>query len=188
LLEAWRRTGEEIRQAIDTHGYDASRGIFVQAFGSSDLDASLLLLPRVGYVAYDDPRMVRTVDAIRKELAYDGWLVRRRPSAPWGGVEGAFLACTFWLSECLAHQGRIAEAREIFHRAEGLASDLGLFAEQYDPRARRLLGNFPQGLSHHSHISAAATLGYASSRAPALRPLHGTDVGSDSRCGDERRD
>ncbi|MDX2169078.1 MAG: glycoside hydrolase family 15 protein [Deltaproteobacteria bacterium] len=157
---SWRATRDAIRHQVLTRGYDQSRGIFVQAFGGDALDAALLLLPRVEFVAYDDPRMQRTVEAIRRDLTEDGWLVRRYVSDDGlPGAEGAFLACTFWLCECLAKQGRADEARAVFARAEALASDLGLFAEQVDARQRVALGNYPQGLSHYSHISAAVALG-----------------------------
>lgn len=163
----WRRTRDAIRRAIDAQGYDHRRGIFVQAFGSDQLDAALLLLPRAGLVAADDPRMVRTVDAIRRELAHDGWLVRRYAAADGlAGSEGAFLPCSFWLSECLARQGRVDAAREIFARAEALRSDVGLFAEEFDPVRGELLGNYPQGLCHYSHISAAVALAAAAGTWP----------------------
>jgi GH15 family glucan-1,4-alpha-glucosidase len=175
-LDGWRQTREAVRTAIETDGYEQRRGVFVRAFGSRDLDAALLLIPRTGFVAYDDPRMIRTVDAIRDELGEDGWLLRRYSSSDGlAGDEGVFLACTFWLCECLARQGRRDEARACFDRAEGLASDLGLFAEQYDPRTGELLGNFPQGLSHYSHISAALAVddraagGASVPRRPPLR-------------------
>lgn len=156
---SWRQAREAIRQAVESQGVDPRRGVFVQAFGSTGLDAALLLLPRVGFVAYDDPRMVRTVDAIRADLARDGWLVRRYEAADGiEGREGAFLACSFWLSECLARQGRRDDARAIFERAEAVASDLGLFAEEFDPARGEALGNYPQGLSHYSHINAAVAL------------------------------
>lgn len=158
--DRWWQVRDEIRRDVETHGYDTGRGIFVQAYGRSELDASLLLLPRVDFVAWDDPRMVRTVDAIRRDLTDEGWLVRRyRTADGLDDREGTFLACTFWLCECLAHQGRTDEARDIFRRASAVASDLGLFAEEFDPASGELLGNFPQGLSHYSHISAAVALG-----------------------------
>ena len=163
-VKRWERAEREIRDAIEARGYDDQRGIYVQAFDSSELDASLLLLPSVDFVAYDDERMVRTTDAVQEELA-DGGLVRRyRADDRMAGTEGAFVACTFWLAECLAHQGRTTQAEEVFGRAAATANDLGLFAEEFDTDAGLQLGNFPQGLSHLSHIAAAFAL---SSRRPA---------------------
>ncbi|WP_273886838.1 glycoside hydrolase family 15 protein [Rubrobacter naiadicus] len=147
----WRKVREEIREAIESDGYDEERGVFVRAFGSKDLDGALLLLPETGFVDYDDERMVRTTDAIRRELDDDG-LIRRFPGNP---QEGAFLACSFWLAECLARQKRSDEAQEVFDRALATGNDLGLFSEEYDVESGELLGNFPQVLTHLAHISAA---------------------------------
>lgn len=160
-FKRWERAARDMREAIESDGYDTDRGVFVQAFGSKEFDAALLLLPTFDFVAYDDDRMVRTTDAVRHELSDDGLLRRYRGDDELGGTEGVFVACTFWLVECLARQGRSAEAQEVFGRAAATANDLGLFAEEFDPGSRRLLGNFPQGLSHLSHIAAAATLSAA---------------------------
>ncbi len=157
-FERWERAAAEIREAVESQGYDAERGVFVQAFGSGELDAALLLLPSVDFVDYGDERMVRTTDAVRAELAEGGLLRRYRTDDRLSGSEGVFVACTFWLVECLVHQGRLADAEEAFGAAASTANDLGLFAEEFDPRARVLLGNFPQGLSHLSHVAAAAAL------------------------------
>lgn len=159
-VERWSRTRDEIREAVESRGYDSERGIFVQDFDGSDLDAALLLLPRVGFVGYDEERMVRTADAIRTDLDDDGLLKRFRSS---GAQEGAFLACSFWLVECLAYQGRAEDAREVFDRTLAAGNDLGLFSEEYDTENAELLGNFPQGLSHLSHITAALALADARS-------------------------
>jgi GH15 family glucan-1,4-alpha-glucosidase len=160
--DRWREAREAIRAAIETHGYDAKRGVFVQSFGDPALDASLLLLPRTGFVTHADPRMMRTVDAIRAELITPAGLVRRYDTAQlddgMSGDEGCFLACSFWLVECLACQGRRDEARRLFDHVSSLANDLGLFSEEYDPHGREMLGNFPQGLTHYSHIAAAMAL------------------------------
>jgi GH15 family glucan-1,4-alpha-glucosidase len=157
-FKRWERARAEMRDAIEHEGYDEKRGVFVQAFGSTELDSALLLLPTFDFVAFDDERMVRTTDAIRDELSEDGLLRRYRADDKLAGKEGVFVACTFWLVDCLVHQGRIAEAEQAFGRAASTANDLGLFAEEFDPSARALLGNFPQGLSHLSHIAAACTL------------------------------
>jgi GH15 family glucan-1,4-alpha-glucosidase len=157
----WRTVRASIRAAVESRGYDSKRGTFVQAFGSKNLDAALLLLPTVGFVDFDDPRMAGTVAAIREDLIEDGLVLRYRTAKTADGVggrEGSFLACTFWLSECLARQGQLDDARVLFDRALATGNDLGLFAEEYDVRSKQMLGNFPQALTHLSHISAAVAL------------------------------
>ena len=158
-LKKWTATREKIRQEVETKGYDAARGLFVQAFGHTQIDAALLLLPQVGFLPYDDPRMVRTTDAVWEELNEDG-LLRRYADGNDGmsGREGVFLACSFWLAECLARQKRMDRARQVFLRALGTGNDLGLFSEEFDTKAKEMLGNFPQGLTHLSLISAALAL------------------------------
>ena len=151
----WKKVRGEIREAVESEGYDEERRVFTQTFGGKDLDAALLLLPRVDFVAYRDERMVRTTDAIREDLDDDGLLKRYRSDGP---QEGAFLACSFWLAECLALQGLAEDAPAVFDRTLATANDLGLFSEEYDTRAKESLGNFPQGLTHLSHISAAVAL------------------------------
>ncbi len=154
----WEKAREEIREAIETRGYDSERGVFVQCFDEPALDAALLLLPTVGFIAFDDERMVRTTDAVREELDAEGFLYRYREDDDLSGQEGAFLACSFWLAECYARQGRLVQAREVFDRAMGAASPLGLFSEQIDPASGELLGNYPQALTHLSHVAAAFAL------------------------------
>jgi GH15 family glucan-1,4-alpha-glucosidase len=157
-VECWTATRAAIRAAIERRGYDPGRGVFTQAFGRPELDAALLRLPAVGFVAWDDPRMLRTVDAVRAELEVDGLLLRYRAPDGLEGIEAAFVACTFWLVECLARQGRTAQAEAAFARASATANGLGLFAEEFDPATGELLGNFPQALTHLSHIAAAVAL------------------------------
>ena len=157
-LERWREERDRLRKDIEKRGYDRKRGVFVRSYGSRDMDAALLLLPAVDFVAWDDERMVRTVDAIRSDLSYDGLVLRYQAKDGLRGDEGVFVACTFWLAECLAHQRRRKEAREAFERACKCANDLGLFAEEYDPKQAEMLGNFPQGLTHLAHVSAALAL------------------------------
>jgi GH15 family glucan-1,4-alpha-glucosidase len=157
-VERWTATRAAIRAAVEGHGYDPGRGVFTQAFERPELDAALLLLPSVGFVAWDDPRMLRTVEAVRRELEVDGLLLRYRGPDGLQGTEGAFVACTFWLAECLARQGRAAQARAAFARASATANDLGLYAEEFDPATGALLGNFPQALTHLSQIAAAVAL------------------------------
>ena len=157
-VRRWRSARGRIARAVERHGYDRARGTFRRAFGSSDVDAALLLLPHTGFVAMDDDRMRGTVDAILADLADDGLVYRYRSRDDLPGQEGVFVACTFWLAENLAGQGRLDEAARAFERAAGTASDLGLYAEEYDPRHGRMLGNFPQALTHLSHIAAAASI------------------------------
>jgi GH15 family glucan-1,4-alpha-glucosidase len=157
-LRRWRSTRAAIRAAVERHGYDHGRGVFTQALGRSELDAALLLLPTVGFVAWDDPRMLRTVEEVRRELEVDGLLLRYRGPDGLRGAEGTFVACTFWLAECLARQGRTTGARAAFATASATANNLGLFAEEFDPATGTLLGNFPQALTHLSHIAAAVAL------------------------------
>jgi GH15 family glucan-1,4-alpha-glucosidase len=156
-LDEWRRACGEIRAWIDEEGYDRGRGVFIQAAGYPVMDASLLLLPIFGIMPADDQRMVRTVEAVRQELGQDG-LLRRYRGDDLGGEEGVFLACSFWLAECLARQKRTSDAEAVFRKAASTGNDLGLFAEEYDTRNNEMLGNFPQGLTHLSLISAAVAL------------------------------
>jgi GH15 family glucan-1,4-alpha-glucosidase len=153
----WRAAREEVREAIETRGYDERRRTFLQAFDCPDLDAAVLRLPAVGFLDWEDERMAGTADAVREGLDMDGLL--RRYSADDGlPPEGAFLACSFWLASCLARQGHGEEARAVFDRAAATGNDLGLFSEEFDPEAGRMLGNFPQALTHLSHIEAAVAL------------------------------
>jgi len=154
----WKQARDEIRRSIERRGYDRDRGVFVQAYDSSDLDAAVLRLPSVDFIAYDDERMVRTTDAVREELDFDGLLRRYTVDDGNGGEEGAFVACAFWLVECLARQGRDDEARAAYDRAIATANELGLMAEEYDPESHEMLGNFPQALSHLSHLEATLAL------------------------------
>jgi GH15 family glucan-1,4-alpha-glucosidase len=160
----WKQARDELREAIERRGYDRKRGVFVQAFDRSDLDAALLLLPTVEFVAWDDERMLRTIAAIREDLgAGDGLLYRYRRKDGLPGREGAFLCCSFWLVECLARTGEIEDARELFAQIVGRANDVALFSEELDPASGHLLGNFPQALTHLAHIDAAAALADAAS-------------------------
>ena len=155
--DRWERARKEVREAIEDQGYDQRRGVFVRSFGSPALDAALLLIPMVDFCAYEDDRMIRTADAIADELNVGG-LLRRFIEEDGVEEQGAFLACSFWLAECYARQGRVEEARAWFDRTVATGNDLGLFSEQYDTVAGELRGNFPQGLTHLSHIAAAVAL------------------------------
>jgi GH15 family glucan-1,4-alpha-glucosidase len=157
-LEEWKTTRKEMRNSIENNGYDDVRGVYVRAYGRRELDAALLLLPSVGFIAYDDERMVRTMQAIRAELSEGGLLVRYRAADGLHGREGIFLACSFWLVECLARAGFPNDARAVFDRARSTANDLGLFAEEFDVGHAEMAGNFPQGLTHLAHIGALEAL------------------------------
>jgi GH15 family glucan-1,4-alpha-glucosidase len=157
-LDRWREERDKLRVEIETRGVDHERGIFVESYGSDQVDAALLLLPGVDFVRHDDERMVRTTDVICQELMSDGLILRYKTKDGLDGREGVFLACTFWLAECLAYQGKRREALRAFKHAAAAANDLGLFAEEYAPRSKEMLGNFPQGLTHLAHISAALAL------------------------------
>jgi GH15 family glucan-1,4-alpha-glucosidase len=160
-VERWRATREEIHAEILEKGFDRRLNAFVQFYGSQSADASLLMLPSLGFMAADDPRMVGTVALIRKQLASNG-LIARYPTTPdVDGLppgEGSFLLCTFWLADILALQGNYDEAAAIFEQLLALRNDVGLLAEQYDPIARRQLGNFPQAFSHVGLINTARNL------------------------------
>nr|WP_238985358.1 glycoside hydrolase family 15 protein [Nitrosococcus halophilus] len=155
----WARERAAIRRAVEEKGYDPRRGIFIQAFDHFEMDAGLLLLPLVGFVDYQDERMVRTTDAIWEALGEAGLLRRYRANNDGlEGKEGVFLACSFWLVECLAYQGRLEEAHGLFKRAAATGNDLGLYSEEYDTERGEMLGNFPQGLTHLSLIAAVMAL------------------------------
>ena len=148
-VDRWEEARERVRAAVLTKGWSERAGAYTGAFGSDDLDASVLLLPLVGFLGADDERMWATIEAIERDLG-DVGLVRRWPDDPMG-----FLICTYWLVECLAMGGEVARAEEWFHRATSYANDLGLLAEEADPDRKELLGNYPQAFSHVGLINAA---------------------------------
>jgi pentatricopeptide repeat protein len=158
-VERWKEAREDLRRGIEKEGYDQDRGVFVQAFDNKAMDAALLLIPTVGFIEYTDERMVRTANEVQKELAVNG-LLRRYPEGndAMDGKEGAFLACSFWLVNCLARQGRLDEAHNVFKRAVRTGNDLGIFSEEYDIKREEMLGNYPQGLTHLSLITAIIAL------------------------------
>jgi GH15 family glucan-1,4-alpha-glucosidase len=161
-VRRWKAARDEIREAVLARGFDTKRGTFVQAFGEPYLDAAALRLPSYGLLPYTDERMLGTVAAVRAALETDGGLLRRYDADDGMPPEGAFLACSFWLAECLTGQGQLEAARAVYDRAARTATDLGLFAEQVDPATGALLGNFPLVLTHLSHIHAALGLVAAS--------------------------
>ncbi len=160
-VERWREVRAAIHDDVCENAFDRELGAFVQSYGSKLLDASLLMIPLVGFLPATDPRMLGTVEAIRKHLTRDGLVARYQTTPELDGLppgEGAFLACTFWLADNLALQGKHAEARAIFERLLDIRNDVGLLSEEYDPDARRLLGNFPQAFSHVGLINTARNL------------------------------
>ncbi|MEV6327973.1 glycoside hydrolase family 15 protein [Streptomyces sp. NPDC051909] len=158
----WRAMRDEIHAEVCAKGFDPERNTFTQSYGSRELDAATLLIPRVGFLPPDDPRVVGTVDAVRAELTHDGFLRRYSTSGSsvdgLPGEEGTFLVCSFWLADALRLTGRVKEARELFDRLVGLCSDVGLLAEEYDPASGRQLGNFPQAFSHIGLVGTALAL------------------------------
>jgi GH15 family glucan-1,4-alpha-glucosidase len=160
-LERWRELRDRMHATICKCGFDTSRQTFTQSFGNSELDASLLLLPMVGFLPPDDRRIRGTVAAIERELVVDGLVMRYQTSTEVDGLppgKGVFLPCSFWLADSYTLQNRNAEARALFERLLSLRNDVGLLAEVYDPHARRQIGNFPQAFSHVALVGTALNL------------------------------
>jgi GH15 family glucan-1,4-alpha-glucosidase len=160
-LDRWRRVRQAIHDRVCRDGFNERLGAFVQSFGSDLMDASLLMIPLVGFLPATDPRVAGTVAAIERHLMRDGFLDRYDTSRSDDGLpagEGAFLVCTFWLADNYALMGRMDDARALFKRLTGLCNDVGLLSEEYDPVSGRLLGNFPQAFSHIGLISTALNL------------------------------
>jgi len=161
--DKWRRLADEIHDDVCANGFDAERNTFTQFYGSTGLDAALLLIPRVGFLPWDDSRVVGTIDAVQRELGRDGFLLRYDVEADGGadgldGEEGSFIVCTFWLVDALHGIGRTDEARALFERLIALRNDVGLLAEEVDPDSGRHLGNTPQAFSHVGLVNSALML------------------------------
>ena len=155
-VQAWQQTQGQIREAILTRGWSDRANAFTQSFGSDELDASSLMLPLVGFLPADDPRVLATVEATQERLTDDRGLVYRyRSPDSLEGQEGTFLLCTFWLAQALAQAGQPGRARAVFERAAAFVNDVGLLAEEVDPVSGELLGNFPQAFSHIGLVNAA---------------------------------
>jgi GH15 family glucan-1,4-alpha-glucosidase len=160
-VDRWRRERDEVHREVCEKGWDAERDTFTQSYGSQALDAALLLIPRSGFLPGDDPRVVGTIKAVERELDHGGFLLRYPTDESDDGLppgEGAFLPCSFWLADALAMAGRRAEARALYQRLAGLANDVGLLAEEYDPVEKRLVGNFPQAFTHVALVTSALTV------------------------------
>jgi GH15 family glucan-1,4-alpha-glucosidase len=160
-VDRWRAMRDEIHSDVPEKGYDAGRGTFTQAYGSRALDACALLIPRVGFLPYDDERVVSTVETIHNELTEDGLVLRYRTDQPDDGLagrEGSFLICSFWMVYALWGIGRHREAEELFDQLLALRNDVGLLSEEYDTRTQRLVGNFPQAFTHLALVTCALRL------------------------------
>jgi GH15 family glucan-1,4-alpha-glucosidase len=167
--ERWRELRDTIRAEVMERGVDPARGCFVQHYGTTEVDASLLVLPVLGFVAGDDPVMLRTIEAVESDLLVEGLALRYRTSTGVDGLSGeeaTFVACSFWLVSAYVAAGRMDDARELFDRLAGMANDLGLYAEELDPRTGAHLGNFPQALSHLALVDAALDLAAAHDEPP----------------------
>jgi GH15 family glucan-1,4-alpha-glucosidase len=174
----WKKVADEIRADVCKHGVDKERGCFVQTYGSNRLDASLLLLPIVGFLPPTDKRILATIAEIEKRLLYKGLVLRYETESGVDGLppgEGAFLACSFWLADCYTLLGRLTEAKRLFNRLAKLANDVGLMAEEYDPLDKRMLGNFPQAFSHVALVNCAINIMNAEAakkkQKPAVKPV-----------------
>ncbi len=174
-IARWRETRAQIHHEVCTRGFDSTRNAFMQSYGSSRVDASLLLMPMVGFLPADDPRIIGTVAAIERDLMSDGFVRRYRVDGAESSVdglppgEGAFLPCSFWLVDAYVQLGRMDEATALFERLLAVRNDLGLLSEQYDPVARRLLGNFPQAMTHLALVGSAYNLAGHASRPAKTR-------------------
>ena len=160
-VEGWKAGRDAIHAEVCAQAWDDGRKAFTQYYGSGSLDASVLMMPLVGFLPPDDARVVSTVEAIQRELMVDGFVQRYHNSTGVDGLpgsEGAFLPCTFWLADCLAMMGRVDEATVIFRRLVALTTDLGLLSEEYDAEHKRLVGNFPQAFTHVGLINTARNL------------------------------
>ncbi len=198
--ERWRALRDEIHREVLEHGYNPGRRAFTQYYGSNELDASLLMIPQVGFLPATDPRMVSTIEAIERELLDHGFVLRYRTSDDGAvdglsGREGAFLACSFWLVDCLYQMGRVDDARAMFERLLQLRNELGLLSEEYDALADRQVGNFPQAFSHVSLVHSACLISHQPgvvldrdtplppiahvAGAPAAHAMVGTDAAHD---------
>jgi GH15 family glucan-1,4-alpha-glucosidase len=160
-VDRWRAVRDQIHADVCRHGYSAKSGSFTQSYDSDDVDASLLMLPMVGFLPAHDPRILGTVAAVEKQLMHDGLVLRYNTQSQIDGLppgEGTFLPCSFWLADTLGLAGRRDDACRLFERLLDLRNDLGLISEEYDPRARRLVGNFPQAFTHVGLLNTAFNL------------------------------
>jgi GH15 family glucan-1,4-alpha-glucosidase len=191
----WRKIRKAIHDDVCKHGFNRRMNSFVQSYGEKKLDASLLLIPTVGFLKASDPRIVGTVRAIEKRLVVDGFVKRYDTASTDDGLpagEGAFLACSFWLADVYVLMQRHDDARRLFERLLALRNDLGLLAEEYDTRSKRMVGNFPQAFSHVALVNTAHNIASAEKPArqrstPNKTPPPGSKPGRGSRSRSRRR-
>jgi len=188
-LDRWKEVRAKIRDDVCRNGFSEAQNSFVEAYGSHYLDASLLLLPSVGFIKATDPRMRGTIESIERHLMHDGLLLRHDPRQQRDGetppYEGAFLACTLWLADAYVLAGDIDRARELFDRVAAVANDLGLLAEEYDVDAKRQTGNFPQALTHIALVNTAHNIHHALT--PSKEPAHQRAKGAPENGGSDRQ-
>jgi GH15 family glucan-1,4-alpha-glucosidase len=171
-VERWRRLRDQVREEVLAHGFDHERGTFTQHYDTREVDASLLVLSDVGFLAGDDPMMLGTIKAVEEDLLHDGLLLRYRTASGVDGLSGQehpFLACSFWLVEAYVLAGRLDDARALMERLLDLRNDVGLLSEEYDPQGRRFVGNFPQAFSHLTLVGAANQIARAVRREELAR-------------------
>jgi len=163
-LERWREVRARIHADVCAHGFDRELNSFVRAYGTQELDASLLLLPAIGFLPAEDPRIQGTLAAIERRLLRDGFVYRYDQAASDDGLrgkEGVFIACSFWLADAYLMCGRREEAVQLFEKLVSLCNDVGLLSEEYEPESRRLVGNFPQAFSHLALVNTASNLAHS---------------------------
>jgi GH15 family glucan-1,4-alpha-glucosidase len=163
-LDRWIEIRDAVRAEVLERGFNAERNTFTQHYDTTEVDASLLVLPLIGFIEGDDPRMLGTIAAVERDLLRDGFLLRYRTESGVDGLAGdehPFLACSFWLVSALVAAGRLDDAHRMFDRLVALVNDVGLLAEEYDPVNRRMAGNFPQAFSHLTLVQAAFRLAAA---------------------------
>jgi GH15 family glucan-1,4-alpha-glucosidase len=174
-VDRWRAAAADVHREVCEQGYDADRNTFTQYYGSQELDASTLMIPLVGFLSPGDPRVAGTVAAVERDLVVDGFVLRYDSQEGVDGLppgEGVFLPCSFWLADNLCLGGRHADGVALFEKLVGLANDVGLLSEEYDPQSKRLLGNFPQAFTHVSLVNTASNLSRAMQ--PAMHRSAGT--------------
>ncbi len=167
-VDEWREARDAVHTEVCEQGFSTTTGAFTQYYGSDELDASVLMIPLVGFLPADDERVRSTIDAVQRELLADGFVLRYRATSGvdgLSGTEGVFLPCSFWLVDCLALLGRLEEATQLFDRLLAVGNDLGLFSEEFDPAAGRMVGNFPQAFTHVGLVNSARNLADATARA-----------------------
>jgi GH15 family glucan-1,4-alpha-glucosidase len=162
-LPRWRELRDEVHREVCERGYNEEKKAFTQFYGSDEMDASILMMPLVEFLPPDDERVSTTVEAVERDLLQGGFVLRYRTGEVnidgLAGHEGVFLLCSFWLADCLHLIGRTADARDLFERLLALQNDVGLLAEEWDPKEKRMLGNFPQAFSHVALVNTARILG-----------------------------